>query len=253
MRRRVLDILGHDRSVETSAERAVRHAALQDLENPVSSKSRYFDVTHHDWSDGDLVAAVVARQEDAFAELFRRHHRSVTASSRMIIGNGPECDDVTADVFIGFWRHPEKFDASRGALLSYLRIQAKSRSIDLIRAESARASREKSDRHRVTILDADVGSEVLALEEATQLRRAISFLPHCEREPIELAYFMGMTYSEVAHQLDVAEGTVKSRIRKGLQRLRSMYDAQSRFARDGAVTLGETDSIGQLLNGARLL
>ena len=178
-----------------------------------------------DWTDLELVNAVDLGREGAFAELYRRHKRSVAIASRMVLGNGPESDDVTAEVFLGLWLYPGKFDGSRGSLLTYLRLQAKGRSIDLIRAEAARSRREKRDDHRRQPRDEEVGALVAGSEASAELRRSMVFLAAAEREAIELAFFGGLTYAEVARQLDLAEGTVKSRIRRGLEHLRSLMSA----------------------------
>ena len=182
---------------------------------------------HDAWTDYELVGAVARGSEGAFAELFRRHQRSVATSSRMILGNGPECDDVTAEVFLGLWLNPVKFDVSRGSLLTYLRVQAKGRSIDLIRAEAARSRREKRDFHRSQQRDEEAGSRVVDSEAGGVLHRNMVLLAPAEREAIELAYFGGLTYAQVARQLRLAEGTVKSRIRRGLEHLRASLSAEN--------------------------
>ena len=189
--------------------------------------------TYADWTDLDLVNAVDQGQEGAFAELYRRHQNSVAVSSRMVLGNGPESDDVTAEVFLGLWLHPAKFDGSRGSLLTYLRLQAKGRSIDLIRAEAARSRREKRDLQRRHPRDEEVGALVASSEAGAELRESMVFLAAPEREAIELAYFGGLTYAEVARQLELAEGTVKSRIRRGLEHLRALMSVP------GSITVAE--------------
>ena len=178
------------------------------------------------WSDSELVAALRAQREDAFDEIFRRHSRSVAAVTRMILGRRAECDDVVSEVFIGLWRSPEAFDSDRGTLLTFLRVKARGRCIDLVRSETARARREKGQELPLGS-PPDVDSSLLSAEIAAQLRRAVASLPPEEREPIELAYFEGMTYREVAAHLDLPEGTVKSRIRGGLRKLRVSGEIRS--------------------------
>jgi RNA polymerase sigma-70 factor, ECF subfamily len=172
-----------------------------------------------DGSDSDLVAAVIGRRDDALAELYRRHAASVAATTRMILGAGPGCDDVVAEVFLGLWLHPSKFDPARGSLLGFLRLKARSCSIDLLRSETSRKRREEADRYAGTGPEPDIDSGVLASEAAEELRRAVASLPPGEASAIELAFFQGMSYSAVAVHLNIAEGTAKSRIRRGLHRL----------------------------------
>jgi RNA polymerase sigma-70 factor (ECF subfamily) len=175
---------------------------------------------HEEWSDLELIAAVVARSDRAFAELFRRHYHSVVWSSRMILINGPQCEDIGAEVLFEFWLEPEKFDPSRGTLLSFLRVKAKGRSIDFIRSESSRSRRERHDADRSETIEVGVDVQILSRESLTRLREALAQLPPDEREPIELAFFGGLSYVAVAQHLGLPEGTVKARIRCGLGRLR---------------------------------
>jgi RNA polymerase sigma-70 factor, ECF subfamily len=180
------------------------------------------------WSDSELVTAIASRHDHAFAELFRRHHASVVRSSRMILGNVTTCEDVAADVLFAFWLNPEKYDPCRGTLLSFLRVRAKGRSVDLIRAETARSRRERRDVVNVHLLDAGVDAKILEEESIARLRTALTLLPANELEPIELAFFGGMTYVAVAIHLNLPEGTVKSRIRSGLEQLRTSCLTQHR-------------------------
>lgn len=177
-------------------------------------------------ADRELVDDVVSGVEEAFAELFRRHQGSVSTSARMILGPGPQSDDVTAEVFLGLWLNPGKFDASRGSLLTYLRVQAKGRSIDLIRAEAARSRREWRDLQRSRLPDDEVGSRSAGADAGARLRHNMLLLAPPEREVIDLAFFGGFTYAEVANRLMLAEGTVKSRIRRGLEHLRASLSAE---------------------------
>jgi RNA polymerase sigma-70 factor, ECF subfamily len=177
--------------------------------------------TFEDWSDRELVSAVVSRDEGAYTELFRRHYRSIVRSSQTILANAAQSEDVGAEVLFDFWLVPEKFDPDRGTLLSYLRVKAKGRSIDIIRSESSRFRRERSDADRNHTSESCVELKVLTAESLIRLRQALTQLPPDEREPIELAFFSGMTYVAVAQHLGLPEGTVKARIRCGLRRLRS--------------------------------
>jgi RNA polymerase sigma factor (sigma-70 family) len=182
------------------------------------------------WPDGALAAAVVRRHEDAYAELVRRHSASVGAAIRMLLGAGPSSDDVLAEVFAEFWFAAASFDPSRGSLPTFLRMRARSHGMDLLRSESSRRRREEDDLLAGRDVAATIDSDLLASEMATVLRNAVTLLPPTEREVIQLAYFDGMTYRAVALHLDVAEGTVKSRIRTALRRLRVSGDAGGLFA-----------------------
>jgi RNA polymerase sigma-70 factor (ECF subfamily) len=171
------------------------------------------------WTDDQLVAAVIERSGGAYGELFRRHSSSVHAVSRAVLGNRPECEDIVAEVFVGFWLHPESYDSTRRSLAGFLGMKANSRSIDLVRANNARRRREERQvrEHRHQTLDVNAG--LSATELSGKMRHAVEHLPVLEREAIQLAFFTGMTYTDVALFLDAPEGTVKSRIRSGLKRL----------------------------------
>ena len=175
------------------------------------------------WTDQQLVFAAPEVRDVAFAELFLRHSASVAAVARMVLGANSGFDDVVAEVFAALWFAPDKFDPDRGSLLGFLRLRARGRSIDLLRSESSRHRREQRDASAPGVSPA-IDAELVEAEIGETLRRAVARLPEGERTAIELAYFAGMTYRAVACQLELPEGTVKSRIRSGLQRLRTQVD-----------------------------
>lgn len=185
-----------------------------------------FDCTS--WTDMQLVSADREARDEAFAELFRRHSASVTAVAKMVLGNTDAgCDDVVAEVFAALWCAPEKFDPDRGSLLGLLRLRARGRSIDLLRSESCRHRYEGNQQNAGTDHGA-IDVQLIAAEASADVHHALSRLPECERTPIEFAFFAGMSYRAVASLLDIPEGTVKSRIRSGLRRLRWRVDGEDK-------------------------
>jgi RNA polymerase sigma-70 factor (ECF subfamily) len=124
-------------------------------------------------------------------------------------------------VFLRLWNEPDRFDPQRGSLRAYLLAQAHGRSVDFIRSETSRRNREERDARLSAESGYDLEREVWDLAVADHVRDALESLSDGERSAIELAYFGGHTYREVARLLDEPEGTVKSRIRSGLGRLRS--------------------------------
>jgi RNA polymerase sigma-70 factor (ECF subfamily) len=124
-------------------------------------------------------------------------------------------------VFLRLWNQPEKFDPERGSLRAYLLSHCHSRSVDVLRSDTSRRNREQRDAVMAAEAGYDLEHEVWDLAVAERVREAVCALPENERRAIELAYFGGHTYREVAAALDEAEGTVKSRIRAGLRRMRS--------------------------------
>jgi len=174
-----------------------------------------------DLSDAQLVTAVARYNEVALAEVYRRHGGAVYGLAKRVLANAAEAEDVTQDVFLRLWSQPDRFDPSRGSLRSFLLTQAHGRAVDAVRASSARRAREVRDARRTAQADYDVDHEMWDLAVADQVARALGDLPEDERRAIEMAYFDGYTYREVAALLDQPEGTVKSRIRNGMRRMRA--------------------------------
>ena len=177
-------------------------------------------------SDATLVVAVGRYRQEALAEAYRRHAGAVFALARRLLNEQNLAEEVVQEVFFRLWDAPEKFDAARGSLRSYLLAQCHGRSVDLIRSEQSRRKREVKEHRQRAEAGYDVEHEVWDLAVAEHVREALVDLPEDERKAIELAYFRGHTYREVALILDQPEGTVKSRIRAGMRRMRrSLADA----------------------------
>jgi RNA polymerase sigma-70 factor, ECF subfamily len=177
-------------------------------------------------SDAALCEALGRADELALAETYRRHGASVHNLARRVLGSGDLADEVTQDVFLDLWRRPEVFDPGRGSLRTFLVTRAHGRAVDLVRAETARRSREQRDAAGTALGGYDLDHFVFDLATADKVNQAVASLPADERVAIEMAYFEGMTYREVATTLGAPEGTIKTRIRSGLQRLRAALRAQ---------------------------
>lgn len=171
-------------------------------------------------SDTALVVAIGRWQQDALAEAYRRHGGPVFALALRLLRERSLAEEVVQEVFLRLWRQPEKFDPARGSLRAYLLTHSHGRAIDLLRSESSRRAREERDLVSRAEGGYDLEHEAVDLFMAEQIREVVAKLPEREREAIYLAYFEGHTYREVATRLDEPEGTVKSRIRSGLRRLR---------------------------------
>jgi RNA polymerase sigma-70 factor (ECF subfamily) len=171
-------------------------------------------------SDATLVVAVARYRQEALAEAYRRHAGAVYALARRLLNEQSLAEEVVQEVFFRLWDTPEKFDAARGTLRSYLLAQCHGRSVDLIRSEQSRRQREVKEHRQRAEAGYDIEHEVWDLAVAEHVREALVDLPDDERRAIELAYFQGHTYREVALILDQPEGTVKSRIRSGMKRMR---------------------------------
>jgi RNA polymerase sigma-70 factor (ECF subfamily) len=160
----------------------------------------------------------------AFERAYDEHARGVFSVACRVLGNETQAQDVVQDVFLGLWRDPSRFDERRGPLGHYLRMVARSRALDIWR-EAQVAGRA---RDRMLILaEADEGPvdgrPAIAAERhvgSVVVRRALMRLPDVQREAIVLAYWGGLTAEEIAESSGTPLGTVKSRIRLGVLKLR---------------------------------
>lgn len=172
-------------------------------------------------SDSALVVSMARYQNEALAEAYRRHAGSVFGLAKRLLGSQAQAEEVVQEVFLRLWNNPERFDAERGSLRSYLLAQCHGRAVDLLRSEQSRRRREDRDALETPHEDFEFERQLWDLALADYVRTALQTLQPGERDAIELAYFGGKTYREVATALGEAEGTIKSRIRSGLKRMRS--------------------------------
>jgi RNA polymerase sigma-70 factor (ECF subfamily) len=172
-----------------------------------------------DLADIALVVRIGRGDRDALAEVYRRYGANAHAPARAVCST--RADDVVHDIFLRLWQQPSRFDPERGSLRTYLMMEAHGRAVDLVRNDAARRSRDTSELAVAPRKAPDVEMTVLAALDAADLSDRLSALPNGEREAIAVAYYGGFTYKQVAERLGLAEGTVKSRIRAGLRRLRT--------------------------------
>jgi RNA polymerase sigma-70 factor (ECF subfamily) len=164
----------------------------------------------------------------SFAAVYAQHRAGVYGTAMRVLGRPCEAEDVTQEVFVKFWRSPERFDPSRGELGSYLRMMARSRALDLVRHEQA--STRASDRLQAVSTREEMSHEELppeAIERDEQrklLHAALRRLPVEQREALVLAYWGGMSAREVAEAAGVPFGTARSRMRLGLEKLRDRVE-----------------------------
>jgi RNA polymerase sigma-70 factor (ECF subfamily) len=173
-----------------------------------------------DVSDAVVVIAISRYDQQALAEAYRRHAGAVFALAQRLLADRNLAEEIVQEVFLRLWNRPEVFDPDRGSLRSYLLAQCHGRAVDLLRSESSRRVREEKDARRTAQAGYDVEHEVVDLAVAERVRGALDGLHQNERRAIELAYLGGHTYREVAEMLEEPEGTVKSRIRSGLKKMR---------------------------------
>jgi RNA polymerase sigma-70 factor (ECF subfamily) len=172
-------------------------------------------------SDAALVVAIGRWREDALAEAYRRHAGAAYALARRLLNDKELAEEILQEVFLRLWNNPERFDPARGSLRAYLLAQTHGRAVDLLRSETARRRREEREAREAPAFGDDIERQVIDLTVSEKVKEVVAGLPSDERQAIELAYFGGHTYRQVAVMLETPEGTVKSRIRSGLRRLRT--------------------------------
>jgi RNA polymerase sigma-70 factor (ECF subfamily) len=177
-------------------------------------------------SDATLVVAIARYREDALAEAYRRHAGVVFGLARRLLSDAAIAEEIVQEVFLRLWNGPDRFDPDRGSLRSLLLSWTHGLAVDALRSDSARRRREERDAQRAATRGRDIEDEVVDLTTAARVQQALRSLRPEERTAIELAYDRGLTYREVATHLQEPEGTVKSRIRSGLQNLRRTLDAK---------------------------
>jgi len=171
--------------------------------------------------DVGLVIAIARYNPDAFAEAYRRNAGAVFGLAQRLLWERALAEEMVQEIFLRLWEHPDRFDQARGSLRSFLLMDAHARCVDRIRSDTRRKEREERSARAEMVSEYDLDLEAYDLDIAEQVREALSTLSDAERRAIELAYFGGHTYREVARILEQPEGTIKSRIRTGLTRLRA--------------------------------
>lgn len=180
-------------------------------------------------TERELLAGVVTGSESAFAELYDLIAPPVHAVVLRVIRDPSQAEEVTQEVLVELWRLAPRFDERRGSVRTWASTVAHRRAVDRVRATQSARDRDQRDTvERTAPPDHDQVAEVVEDRlERERVTRALDSLTPTQRESIELAYFSGYTYREVAVVLDVPEGTIKTRIRDGLIRLRDELEVSS--------------------------
>ena len=178
----------------------------------------------------DLLARVAKRERAAFEQLYARYSNILYATAMKFLKQDADAQDVVQDVFIQIWDKAKLYDPTKGKPLTWALTMTRNRSIDRIRAIQRR-TRLRDDFESETVADESAGvrealSEVDASEKSQILRDAVGRLSPEQRKVIELAFFGGLTQSEVADRLGEPLGTVKARARRGLMKLKEILRPQ---------------------------
>lgn len=173
-------------------------------------------------TDRVVMAAVENRDADALACLYDRHSARLLGLAHRVLGGTGEAEEVIQEVFLHAWRAASSFDPSRGSVIAWLIVATRSRSIDRLRSRKPAATSTPDGPDPMAGIAAvdDVEATSAAREWEAQCRSAIGALPPEQRQALELAYFDGLTHTEIADRTSAPLGTVKTRIRLGVMKLR---------------------------------
>lgn len=169
---------------------------------------------------------LIAGEEGALNEIYDQFSSFVYGLALRVIGDARAAEDVSQEVFVTVWERPAAFEPDRGSLRTWLGTLAHRRAVDHVRREEARRRRAIKDAAR-PVSTPDVEEMALALVTAERVRSALDTLPDEQRRAIQLAYFGGKTYRQVAEVLGIPEGTAKSRLRLGLRRIADVLETET--------------------------
>jgi len=172
-------------------------------------------------ADDNLISGVQNGEMESLEALYQRHHQSVYALSMSILGSHHDAEEVVQETFLQVWRKCMTYNPSRGALYTWIMTIGRSRALDLVRKRSRleRKARESASEKPNREVLATPEISVISGQEAGWLHEALEELGTSLREVIALAYFKGLSHSEIADEADLSLGTVKWRIRTGTEKL----------------------------------
>jgi RNA polymerase sigma-70 factor, ECF subfamily len=171
-------------------------------------------------NDAMLVSAIRSGDESAMGQLYDRYSSIVYSVALRVLGDTGAAEDVLQEVFIQLWRNPGVFDASRGSLPGWLAVITRNRAID-----SLRKRRPETDINDVIVsIEPDMLRGAEWGRALDKIRGALDAMPVAQRLALEMAYFEGLTHTEIAEKTGEPLGTIKTRIRAGLQALRKVFN-----------------------------
>jgi RNA polymerase sigma-70 factor (ECF subfamily) len=210
------------------------HRQVTVAERPQKSQATLGDVLYakseapvaeQEWAA--LVKSVAAGDEVALHALYDRAHRVVFTLIVRITANRETAEELTLDVFHDVWRRASSYDAANGTVLGWIMNQARSRAIDRLRFESRKKRSHEGNAEPPAEVAADPRDVLELREQGESLRSALAALTSDERQAIETTFFAGLTHAEAAARLNLPLGTVKTRIRSGLHKLRRALTAEA--------------------------
>ena len=171
--------------------------------------------------DRELIRRITSKDADALDSFYSRYNRLAFTLVLGIVGNREDAEDVLVDVFWQVWQQASRYDAERGKAAAWLLTIARSRAIDHLRAHGSRTEQTDRLENPPSTAGSSAESDIFVLADTRQaVHEALQSLPETQRIPLEMAYFQGMSQSEIAEALEQPLGTVKDRVRNGMMHLR---------------------------------
>ena len=179
-------------------------------------------------ADVALADRLMARDESALNDAISTYGKLVFGIARRVVAEPSLAEEVAQDTFLALWRRPGAYDPERGGLQAFLAGVARNKAIDLVRREEAlrRAKDSLIREAEATSATLSTNESQVEVEDREDVRIALGQVSELQREAIVLAYFGGRTYREVAAELDIPEGTAKTRLRDGLMKLREIMESR---------------------------
>jgi len=166
-----------------------------------------------------LIARIRSGEQQAMSELYDRYAKVVYAVALRVLQDAAAAEDVLQDVFLQLWRNPDAFDASRGSLAAWLAVITRHRSIDRVRKRRPEVDIEEC----IITTGSDLRDETERALVVEKVRGVLAEMNPDQRKALEMAFFEGLTHSEIAEKTGQPLGTIKTRIRSGLQQLRAKF------------------------------
>src|SRR5258708_4441636 len=176
-------------------------------------------------TDRDLMHRITQGDQGALSQLYQRYGLLVHSLAVRILQNRELAEEITQDTFLNVWNHPEAWSPDKGRLSSWLLTVTRYKAIDRIRREQRRPDLEASPLNEEQVQsERSVRPDDPASEDGRLIRSLLAQLPAEQAQVIELAFFQGMTHSTIAESLNLPLGTVKTRVRLGLQKLKILWE-----------------------------
>lgn len=173
--------------------------------------------------DLDLMQRILRRDQSALGELYDRYGNPVYSLALRILRDSQRAEEITQDVFLRVWNQPEKWDSSKGRLVSWLLTVCRYAAIDLLRAEQRQPNVSETPLEDDSPIPDTESWNPVEWQEGQELLKLVNWLPPEQTQVIRLAFYGGLSHREMADKLGIPFGTVKTRLRLGLQKLRQMW------------------------------